>query len=63
MNRLTGFSGLLIKSDARVDLTCPCVYSTPQIMQVLKSLPLQKCDDLQTSRAVMTNYDRGMRPV
>ena len=26
-------------------------------------MSLQKCDDLQTSRAVMTNYDRGMRPV
>lgn len=32
-------------------------------MQVLKAQPLQKCDDLQTARAMMTNYDRGMRPV
>lgn len=32
-------------------------------MQVLETQPLQECDDLQTARAMMTNYDRGMRPV
>jgi len=32
-------------------------------MQVVKTLALQKCDDLQTSHAVMTNYDRRMRTV
>ena len=32
-------------------------------MQVLEAHLLQKCDDLQTSPAVMTNDDRGMRAV
>ena len=63
VNTLPGFSGQLIEGDALVNLASPCVYATLQIMQVLKSMPLQKCDDLQTSRAVMTNYDRGMRLV
>ena len=52
-----------IQSDTRIHLPCPSIDSTLQIMQVLESHPLQKCDDLQASCAVMTNYDRRTRPI
>ena len=41
----------------------PGIDTALQIMQFVKALTLQKCDDLQTSHAVMTNYDRRMRTV
>ena len=42
-------------------MTRPGIDTTLQIMQVGEALALQKCDDLQTSHPVMTNYDRRMR--
>ena len=55
--------GTLIDRYRRIDLSGPGVNTTLQIMHVGEPLPLQKCDDLQTSHPVMANYDRGLRPV
>ena len=55
--------GFSINRHRRVDLPGPSIDTTLQIMQVGEALTLQKCDDLQTSHPVMTNNDRGKRPV
>jgi hypothetical protein len=49
----------LVQRNLGINFAGPSVNSTFKIMQVCEPLVLQKCDDLQTSGAVMANYDRG----
>src|SRR5205085_3308318 len=45
------------------DLDGPGVDAPGEVIDRLESLPLEECDDLQTSHPMMTNTDDGLRRV